>query len=968
MPLRQLNEPNLARRSGHRPKLKPIVAGATTLALGVSGVFLAATPALAAPGASQAEARYLSGTLLERSLDDVAAVAGERAVAGEGTEQVVTESGDLDLSVLSDLIELQIADGVSVPLTGANAGAVTQYAQASQDGSSRAATGAVTDQGVIDLGAPSGAPEALTVDLSTLIGDDLAASVANASLTAGVTTATAEQTATGAPVGDYNIAGLQANLTSPVIAGLSSDLIDSGEALDQTVAGTLGADGSLASGLTGAVSTLGVADVDVSATTDLSAVVTEALQANTVLGADGPVQVDLTTGAIAVDIAALLEANGRDLNDLAPGEEILSTELVGFITADVDELVNGLLDEVQTTVSTALATTGLTIAATVGDDPEAPLLTLNLDGTLGEIADGTTVPTLTVADTEFDLTLVTAPISAAVAGVLGLQLNTEALDLDLAPLYPALDSVLTDLVSLRANVQATEAGTFTEIALRLEVLNAPVPTDEDTVSVSALDDALALNLAQASVGPNALPTDEPTDPTAPTVVGITPIFGPEAGGTEVTITGTDLTDIDTVTFGGVPATGLTVVSPTELTVLTPAGVGLVDVVISGPNGTATLQDGFTYVPAGGGTDEPGTVISFTPTTGPEAGGTSVTIIGTGFTGADSVTFGDTPGTNFTVVSDNEITVTSPAGAGSVEVTVVGAPNGDIVAPAPFVYVPATGGGIATTVTTVAPTTGPEAGGTSVVIRGSGFNAIDEVRFNGVAGTGLIVFSDSELVVVTPAGVGQVPITLVDNAPGGSGSVTAPVAFSYIPAAAVTNPPVVGSVTPNTGPTIGGTVVTINGDNFTEGDTVNFGGVPATGVTVVSPTEITATTPAGTAGAVDVTVTRSTGESGTLADGYTYTTLPAVINTAAGNNGTSYSNCTAANAAGQSNFQSVDRNLDRDGDGIACETDGSDTRAGGATERNLAFTGSEGAQGSALAGILMLLVGGAIVAFRRKFAA
>jgi hypothetical protein len=65
-----------------------------------------------------------------------------------------------------------------------------------------------------------------------------------------------------------------------------------------------------------------------------------------------------------------------------------------------------------------------------------------------------------------------------------------------------------------------------------------------------------------------------------------------------------------------------------------------------------------------------TVTSLSPAAGPVAGGTAVTIAGTGFTGATSVQFGANPGTAVTVVSDTQITVTSPAGAvGAVAVTV-----------------------------------------------------------------------------------------------------------------------------------------------------------------------------------------------------------------------------------------------------------------------------------------------------------
>src|SRR6202042_120371 len=81
-------------------------------------------------------------------------------------------------------------------------------------------------------------------------------------------------------------------------------------------------------------------------------------------------------------------------------------------------------------------------------------------------------------------------------------------------------------------------------------------------------------------------------------------------------------------------------------------------------------------------------------------------------------------------------------------------------------------------------------------------------------------------------------------------------------------PTVSSVSPNNGPAAGGTAVTITGTNFAAGATVTFGATAATNVVVVSSTSITATTPAGSAGAVTVTVTVN-GQSGSLTNGFTY---------------------------------------------------------------------------------------------------
>jgi hypothetical protein len=67
-----------------------------------------------------------------------------------------------------------------------------------------------------------------------------------------------------------------------------------------------------------------------------------------------------------------------------------------------------------------------------------------------------------------------------------------------------------------------------------------------------------------------------------------------------------------------------------------------------------------------------------------------------------------------------------------------------------------------------------------------------------------------------------------------------------------------AVAPTGGAAAGGTPVTVTGTNFTGGSTVTVGGVAATVVKVVSPTSITCTTPAGTAGAKAVVVTTSEG--------------------------------------------------------------------------------------------------------------
>jgi len=156
---------------------------------------------------------------------------------------------------------------------------------------------------------------------------------------------------------------------------------------------------------------------------------------------------------------------------------------------------------------------------------------------------------------------------------------------------------------------------------------------------------------------------------SPVVSGISPSSGTTAGGTPVTITGTGLTNMTAVTFGTTAVTTFTSVSATSVTVTSPAGTtGTIDVTVTTAAGTSAISSGdkFTYtalapIPI---------VTGISPSSGTTAGGTSVTITGTGLTGVTAVTFGSTAVTTFTAASATSVTAASPAGtSGTVDITV-----------------------------------------------------------------------------------------------------------------------------------------------------------------------------------------------------------------------------------------------------------------------------------------------------------
>ncbi len=343
----------------------------------------------------------------------------------------------------------------------------------------------------------------------------------------------------------------------------------------------------------------------------------------------------------------------------------------------------------------------------------------------------------------------------------------------------------------------------------------------------------------------------------PSVSGVTPSAGPLSGGTTVTITGSGFFAGGTaVTIGGVPATGVVVGSANSLTAVTPAGTaGPKDVVVTTVGGSGTLTSGFTYRAAP-------SVSGMTPDTGPAAGGTSVTITGSGFvSGATTVTIGGAAATGVVVGSASSLTAVTPAGTAGPRDVAVTTAGGSATLTGAFTYL------AAPTVSEVTPNSGSLAGGATVTVTGSGFIVgATTVTIGGVAATGVVVANASSLTAVTPAGTAG-PRNVVVTTAGGSGTLAG--GFIYLVA------PAVSGLTPGSGPLAGGTTVTISGGAFVAGGTtVTVGGVAATGVVVGSASSLTAVTPAGTAGPKDVVVTTA-GGSGTLTSGFIYRAAPSV---------------------------------------------------------------------------------------------
>lgn len=185
---------------------------------------------------------------------------------------------------------------------------------------------------------------------------------------------------------------------------------------------------------------------------------------------------------------------------------------------------------------------------------------------------------------------------------------------------------------------------------------------------------------------------------APVLSGLDPATGSTEGGTAITITGRGFAPGSTVEVAGQLATGVTVVDGLLITATTPAGpAGPVDVAVVRPDGKrGALPGGFVFVaPAP-------TIANLEPTSGSTAGGTAVTIIGTGFEPAATVTFGGVPAIVTNRTGSTQLVVSTPAlGPGPADV-VVGNPDGKLAtAPGAFTFLTPPPGPIGT-VTPTAP--------------------------------------------------------------------------------------------------------------------------------------------------------------------------------------------------------------------------------------------------------------------------
>lgn len=390
--------------------------------------------------------RLLSGGLLPADLDSVA-TAGGVSVTNDGTRALPSPEtansvggayvNALDVGALS-LINLPLTGGglddlLSLPLSS-EVGVVNQYAFADPSGVSQGAGGVVNDSGFIQTDSDDNGnlPTLGTLKLSTLVEEltgeaisEVVSGIADLQLEIGAVASRTTLDACGAAWSDdidanltreYAIAGLDARVDAPVVAGLSGTLTGLVNGLQASLVGLAGEGGvgpAITAGvgrlLSGVLGSLSLGQTTITGPTisiDLTAVRNLA-QAS--IGDDaGAVTLDLVTGQVQIDLASLLgQAYGgqgfngtqaHGLNGLPPNTELVvnadvTNALVAALTQALDGWVQDVLDALKAAVYSAGVNVKIAIVLGGGVLGDVATVNVTLNGSLGSLLDGTTKAT-----------------------------------------------------------------------------------------------------------------------------------------------------------------------------------------------------------------------------------------------------------------------------------------------------------------------------------------------------------------------------------------------------------------------------------------------------------------------------------------------------------------------------------------------------------------------------------------------
>ncbi|MGG7466233.1 choice-of-anchor G family protein, partial [Plantibacter sp. YIM 135347] len=529
------------------------------------------TTATAAPtDASEALGRFLQGQAAGINLDSVAAVQGALAQNPSGVHP--TAQDPLSASVLN-AISINLGDSLQLfgPNGVINLGAVAQYASAQDNGDALAASGAVNDQGAISVGGSPTAPANANINLTNLltrVGVPTAGILDTASVELGALSGQVSQTGGATPVTDYQIAGATLKLQSPLVKNVYTQLQGSVNSV-QTVLNGLQA--TLNTALNLPALNLGV--VSAAPTVNVTVPNLSLLLPTGAVGSGTGVTVDLTTGAVTVDLALLLASDPTlpDLNDLGPNTSLLSGPIGAAIAAGITAAITAQLTSVVSNVQAAVQATQVKAVVQV-KVLGANAVTLTLDAPLSAIQDGSAT---------FVATGAVANLLNTVLSVLGLSLN-QITTLLLNAVLQTVGGVFTALTTLNTTVTNITTGlavnvvgpvlNIVRLAVDLTANAQPAVGDlgAGSTTVRAVQVSLVPALSLASIGLGSATVRGTLVIDYETAITATP--GTVNPGGTTTITGTGFAPNEAVTISAPGVTSVTTQSSATGTISAPISI------------------------------------------------------------------------------------------------------------------------------------------------------------------------------------------------------------------------------------------------------------------------------------------------------------------------------------------------------------------------------------------------------------
>jgi IPT/TIG domain/Tyrosine-protein kinase ephrin type A/B receptor-like len=395
----------------------------------------------------------------------------------------------------------------------------------------------------------------------------------------------------------------------------------------------------------------------------------------------------------------------------------------------------------------------------------------------------------------------TCTLASGVGGGLTVQITVASQPsntLSFSYIAPYISSVVPSLLGTAGTTLTLHGSNFGATGATVSVggVACGISSQNNTYAVCSAAEGQGYNkavvLTVGSQGSNSVLRNY----TLPHLTSITPANGPSAGGTTLTIAGTNLGTSGSVTIGGVSCTVLGGGhTHTQIKCTQPAGVGtglVVALSVSGQNSDNTLS--FSY-------DAP-VINGISPTHTPSEGGSFITVTGVNFgsgTSGGVISFGAQTCSYLAVnYGHSQIVCAAPSGSGtllSVAVTVglqtSNAINANYSLPS---------------VSQVTPSTVSTDGTTLVTVTGSSFSTSGNVSVGGSA-CNVTSFTHTQALCVVPAGQGTSQAVVVTSLDYRSSVVSGSISYAAPTIASVTSPSTLSD---------GGYLATITGSNFGTG--------------------------------------------------------------------------------------------------------------------------------------------------------